>query len=280
MRSKYVLLMTALLGMSVLTQGCGQKEEASGETQKTEAVVEEEKAVEESTAKKAESPEGNEDAETVNDQKAVSDLPGEYVTDDGESGELIIEEDGSGYRILLTLYRLTEIEGSAEINPDNEAVLDWSGTDASGAPIKGTIEEQEEGCLLTVTDTSWEYLQNGDTYYFYSLDDAAIADEAFDEAFTDTYIYEDSNACAMTEGDVALAEKSLTEELPEGKSIEEMILNEIYARHGYRFEDPKLQAYFDGKQWYLDIGSYSSDLEEINESLNDFEKQNVEFLKK
>ena len=51
--------------------------------------------------------------------------------------------------------------------------------------------------------------------------------------------------------------------------------NEIYARHGRRFNDKKLQDYFNSKSWYQ--GSINPD--NFNESvLNDYEKKNAKMI--
>ena len=53
--------------------------------------------------------------------------------------------------------------------------------------------------------------------------------------------------------------------------------NEIFARHGRRFKDENLQAYFDSKSWYN--GIYEPD--DFNtDVLNDYELKNIDFLKK
>lgn len=205
----------------------------------------------------------------VND--SFSDISGiEYVTEDGLGGELIVADNGRNYRFKLSLYRLTEIDGTAEESPDSGELLDFTGTDASGEPITGTIRETDGGCVLTITDTTWEYLKNGEEFAFVRKDNA----------LSDKYIYKDSDSCAMTEGDVELARRNLQEELPAGKSIEQMIVNEIYARHGYKFKNADIQAFFDGKKWYSSIGNYTSDMDKIYNSLNDFEKKNIDFLQR
>lgn len=51
--------------------------------------------------------------------------------------------------------------------------------------------------------------------------------------------------------------------------------NEIYARHGRRFNDPKLQAYFDAQPWYngtIEPGAFDESI------LNEIEKNNIETL--
>ncbi len=52
--------------------------------------------------------------------------------------------------------------------------------------------------------------------------------------------------------------------------------NEIYARHGRKFKDAELQAYFDSKSWYtgtIEPDGFSESL------LNEYEKANTAFIK-
>ena len=52
--------------------------------------------------------------------------------------------------------------------------------------------------------------------------------------------------------------------------------NEIFARHGRKFSDQALQAYFDSQEWYTGIyepNQFSEDM------LNDIEKQNIQIIK-
>jgi predicted nucleic acid-binding Zn-ribbon protein len=48
--------------------------------------------------------------------------------------------------------------------------------------------------------------------------------------------------------------------------------NEIYARHGYVFKSQDLQTYFSSKSWYHPAPSFDG-------SLNEVEKENVDFIK-
>lgn len=52
--------------------------------------------------------------------------------------------------------------------------------------------------------------------------------------------------------------------------------NEIYARHGYIFNDAEIRAYFEKKPWYT--GTVKS--EDFSSGVfNDYEYKNVTFLK-
>lgn len=84
------------------------------------------------------------------------------------------------------------------------------------------------------------------------------------------YICPTSNTTLLTNADIA------------GLSAQELnyAKNEIYARHGRKFDSPELQAYFESKSWYTGIydgrdfdANYSSVL------LSDVEKKNAEILR-
>jgi hypothetical protein len=53
-----------------------------------------------------------------------------------------------------------------------------------------------------------------------------------------------------------------------------LMRNEIYARHGYVFNDPYLQGYFSGQPWYLPKGSDS----QVEAELNPIEKRNIDII--
>lgn len=76
--------------------------------------------------------------------------------------------------------------------------------------------------------------------------------------------------------------KYLTQDDVRGLTLQEInyAKNEIYARHGRRFQSAELQNYFDSKSWYK--GLYEPEDFDQNYSgrmLNDFEKKNAEFLR-
>ena len=49
--------------------------------------------------------------------------------------------------------------------------------------------------------------------------------------------------------------------------------NEIYARHGYIFDNPDLQEYFGDMEWYNPTTKDVSD-----SALNEYEKANIELI--
>ncbi len=54
--------------------------------------------------------------------------------------------------------------------------------------------------------------------------------------------------------------------------------NEIYARHGRKFNNSEIQAYFNKQSWYYGSVSPSND-SYIENQFNDYERENVKFLK-
>ena len=51
--------------------------------------------------------------------------------------------------------------------------------------------------------------------------------------------------------------------------------NEIYARHGYIFQDPMFVNYFNSKSWYKP--QYTGD--QFDDSVfNDYERANIQFI--
>lgn len=75
------------------------------------------------------------------------------------------------------------------------------------------------------------------------------------------------------------SDRYLTNDDLVGLSSEELMYarNEIYARHGYIFNDAEIRAYFEKKPWYT--GTVKS--EDFSSSVfNDYEYKNITFLKK
>lgn len=65
---------------------------------------------------------------------------------------------------------------------------------------------------------------------------------------------------------------------PESITIVQMIINEMYARHGYAFSDERLTDYFNQKEWYRGIENKSDDMNQIYESMSEIEHANITLL--
>ena len=98
-----------------------------------------------------------------------------------------------------------------------------------------------------------------------ALSATSSPDAGNDDLLNNDYIIPDSASRELTDADV------------EGLTLQELnyAKNEIYARHGRKFQSPELQNYFDSKSWYT--GTIEPD-DFSNDMLSDVEKKNAEFL--
>ena len=82
------------------------------------------------------------------------------------------------------------------------------------------------------------------------------------------YIFPDSASRYLTDADV------------EGLTIQEINYgkNEIYARHGRRFQSQELMDYFESKSWYQGLYDPKDFDDNYAYTLNEYERRNAEFL--
>lgn len=79
------------------------------------------------------------------------------------------------------------------------------------------------------------------------------------------YIFPESNNRFLTDDEIKSVDIN----------VRQMAINEIYARHGRKFNTPEIQEYFDTKDWYKG----SVEPEKFSESvLNAYEKMNIEAI--
>lgn len=100
------------------------------------------------------------------------------------------------------------------------------------------------------------------------IDEAEEKEDATEDDISE-YVMQQSNSRYLTETDV----RGMTaQQLNYAK-------NEIYARHGRKFDSPELQNFFDSKSWYTGIYSPKEfDTNYSNRLLSSIEKKNAEFL--
>ena len=99
--------------------------------------------------------------------------------------------------------------------------------------------------------------------------------DTYGEDLVEKYVNEDNGDYIIPNSDV----QYLTESDIEDLDIREInyAKNEIYARHGRKFQSPELQKYFDSKSWYH--GTIEPENFD-NSYLTDIEIKNAEFLSK
>jgi len=96
---------------------------------------------------------------------ASSQMEGVYLDMDNNEPNLHIgrKDDGS-YDVKIGIFRLTEIDdGVGKAVKDR---LEFSATDAAGNPIGGCISFVSDTAVVTFTSSTWEYIQNGDSFRY------------------------------------------------------------------------------------------------------------------
>ena len=87
---------------------------------------------------------------------------GSYSSQDGNT--LSIRRSGNDYSCQLGIYRLTTIDAYGS---DRGGWLDMTGSDANGSAIRFVITMLSDGgVMVSITDTTWTYLSNGETFTF------------------------------------------------------------------------------------------------------------------
>ena len=94
---------------------------------------------------------------------------------------------------------------------------------------------------------------------------------------TGEYLYAESASRLLSTADVSNFQSQYPNSMfPGERSITQMIINEMYARHGYIFKDQALTDYFAQKSWYI---PRTADMEEIYPAMNAVEQANVTLLR-
>ena len=87
-----------------------------------------------------------------------------------------------------------------------------------------------------------------------------------------------SDSLLITQADLDAIFQNPPDDLPEGYSVAEMILYEMYARIGFTFRDTSLREYFEDKAWYQAAPGKTDNRNVILARMNDIERQNLAFL--
>ena len=129
MKKKILLSLLVLVGLVVMT-GCGSNEEINN-SEKTNNSVE------------------------INEK----DYSGTYKSDD--SSEIVIEKENNIYKVSISIYRLASFSDCIVDDVKND-ILYISAKDPNGESIKFTFNYNTK--VLTVTETTWIYLNVGDIF--------------------------------------------------------------------------------------------------------------------
>ncbi len=188
---------------------------------------------------------------------------------------------------------------TAYINEENIAAFSC---EDSGMKLSGNLTFYEDYIIVQITESNIDYVDTG-TMVFNEKHLEAWSDAESANASTPSSSSSDSSASSSSStsnqnsntassgsntntssyyynGDYVLPNSSsqlLTYADVQGLTSDELRLarNEIYARHGRKFDDNALQSYFNSKSWYtgtIDPDDFSQDM------LSSIERSNVSFI--
>lgn len=100
----------------------------------------------------------------------------------------------------------------------------------------------------------------------------ADSDEDEEDDAENSYLCAYSSDRLMTEEDVQELQQGTYADLPQGKGIIRMVVNELYAKYGYQFGNEEIQAYFNQKEWYQDIPTRNTDMNDVIKKMTDTER--------
>ena len=152
--------------------------------------------------------------------------------------------------------------------------LDWSSSNEAVAVVnsEGVVTAVSEG-IANITCTAKSNAQASCTVTVKKAEQKEQSAQNAQSSSSD-FIFPDSSVRKLTEGEISQKLKELTGTYsPSGKYAQDAI-NEIYARHGYKFQTEKIYNYYASKSWYTPSNYF-------NESrFTEIEKYNIELFGK
>lgn len=222
----------------------------------------------------------------VDDQYYVPDDLSQYVQDVFDSLQQAID-DGAGDQLDNMKAQMEEMISGLEtedinfINSIKSAVddLDLSGaTDEEKSALDNYVNEIQQ---LIDSKNFQQAIERAQSYVDYAnqVEQAILAREEEKRQSEEESRKESEEAEAAKRDYICPGSDSryLTESDVSGLSDWELLLarNEIYARHGRKFDDPDIRAYFESKSWYngtIDPDNFDASV------FNVYEKANIEFI--
>lgn len=197
-----------------------------------------------------------------------------YTSFDGDVSTITFgskTENQINFKILITKYESNV--SSQVIIADNcigtlrGDVLEFDFVDNFNNKGSGTLKFDKDDILLK----TMIHEESPATDYSLEAESKLFREETYGDIKTDSsYVFPDSNS------------RYLKEEELTGLSKEDLgyARNEIFARYGYFFNNPKYASYFHKKTWYDRHAFIIDDSDKPEDYLNDFEIKNIELIKK
>lgn len=221
--------------------------------------------------------------DAVDYAKNIIMLPDFSQTTDLKNGDTVqyhwdfSEESAKNLAILLSL-KGGSYKVSGLTKEDEKKASDATGQNKEKASEQASLPENEKESTVEQSTVSTETRSDTNAQPGANVQsgaeggNAAVQNPAIGE-----YLYAESASRLLSTADVSNFQARYPNSMfPGERSITQMIINEMYARHGYIFKDQALTDYFAQKSWYI---PRTADMEEIYPVMNAVEQANVTLLR-
>ena len=215
--------------------------------------------------------------EAVDYAKNISMLPDFIQTTDLKNGDTVqyrwdfSEESAKNLAIPLSL-KGGSYKVSGLTKEDSKKTSDATDPNKENDSEQASLAENENESTMEQPTVSTETQADANAQPGADGGNAAVQTPA-----TGEYLFAESASRLLSTADVSNFQARYPNSMfPGERSITQMIINEMYARHGYIFKDQALTDYFAQKSWYT---PRTADMEEIYPVMNAVEQANVTLLR-
>ena len=215
--------------------------------------------------------------EAVDYAKNIIMLPDFSQTTDLKNGDTVqyhwdfSEESAKNLAIPLSL-KGGSYKVSGLTKEDSKKTSDTTDQNKENGSEQAALAENENESTMEQSTVSTETQADANAQPSADGGNAAVQTPA-----TGEYLFAESASRLLSTADVSNFQARYPNSMfPGERSITQMIINEMYARHGYIFKDQALTDYFAQKSWYI---PRTADMEEIYPVMNDVEQANVTLLR-
>lgn len=221
--------------------------------------------------------------EAVDYAKNISMLPDFIQTTDLKNGDTVqyrwdfSEESAKNLAIPLSL-KGGSYKVSGLTKEDSKKTSDTTDQNKENNSEQASLAENEKESTMEQSTVSTETQADTNAQPGANVQSGAEGgNAAVQTPATGEYLYGESASRLLSTADVSNFQARYPNSMfPGERSITQMIINEMYARHGYIFKDQALTDYFAQKSWYT---PRTADMEEIYPVMNDVEQANVTLLR-
>ena len=215
--------------------------------------------------------------DAVDYAKNIIMLPDFSQTTDLKNGDTVqyhwdfSEESAKNLAIPLSL-KSGSYKVSGLTKEDSKKTSDTTDQNKENGSEQATLAENENESTMEQSTVSTETRSDSNAQPGAEGGNASVQTPT-----TGEYLYAESASRLLTTADVSNFQARYPNSMfPGERSITQMIINEMYARHGYIFKDQALTDYFEQKSWYI---PRTADMEEIYPVMNAVEQANVTLLR-